>query len=122
MFEAAPVKVRVTVVPFIQTGPTTTVSPDSSTPFRFDVAPVPCASTFMSTADGSAGVGVAVGVLVGVEVGVAVAVDVGVRVLVGVGVRVLVGVGVNVGVVVGVCVGVGVGVGVGVVVGVGVGV
>ena len=85
-------KVRVTVVTLRHTGPTTTVSPDSSTPFRFDVAPVPWASTFIRTAEGRAGVGVGLGAGVGVPVNVGVGLGVDVRVGVDVAVGVFVGV------------------------------
>ena len=88
MLEAAPVKVNDTLVEFCQAGSTTTVSPASSTPFRFDVAPVPCISAVSAAAAGRLGVGVGTGVpvLVGVAVGVGVGVfvEVFVGVLVGV--------------------------------------
>ena len=82
MLEAAPVKVRVMLVEFCQAGSTTTVSPASSTPFMFDVAPVPCMSAVSAAAAGR--LGVCVGVGTGVPVLVGVGVEVGVGVIVGV--------------------------------------
>ena len=69
MLDAAPVNVRGTAVVLFHAGATTTVSPDSRTPFRFDVSPEPCPSTFMGRGIGIAAVGVTVGVLLGVAVG-----------------------------------------------------
>src|SRR5262245_63139461 len=97
MLEAAPVNVRVTPVEFCHPGSTTTLSPDSSTPLRFDVVPDPCASTLRAAGAGGAGVGVGVRVGVEVFVGVMVRLGVDVGVLVTVGVDVLVGVAVGLG-------------------------
>src|SRR5215471_3586644 len=100
MLEAAPVKARVMPAMLCQAGSTTTVSPDSRTPFKLEVVPVPCASTVSAAATGSTGVAVGVGVRVGVFVGVGedvtvlVGVEVDVVVRVGVGVLVAVPVGV----------------------------